>query len=167
MVDCRKALACFEAVLEMSQGQKMNWVLERQANCYRYLREIERAIEIYSSLFAEQDQPADFRAAVGLGLSDSLTENGQPLEAWQVLAEVEIILRDYIELDAFNVHFARLWKYRAITARALNENNVALECARKSLDYWMKIPDSDFEEKQMQDVVNDIEDEMRLGGEAA
>jgi tetratricopeptide (TPR) repeat protein len=166
MVDCRKALACFETVLEMSQGQNVNWVLERQANCYRYLREIERAIEIYSFLFAEQNQPADFRAAVGLGLSDSLTENGQLLEAWQVLAEVEIILRDYVELDAFNVHFARLWKYRAVAARALNENNIALECARKSIDYWMKIPDSDFEEKQMQDVVNGIESEMRLDGKA-
>jgi len=159
MVDCRKALVCFESVLEMSQGQKMNWVLERQANCYRTLREIKRAIEIYSSLFAEQNQPADFRAAVGLGLSDSLTENGQLLEAWQVLGEVEIILRDYVELDAFNVHFARLWKYRAFAARALNDaqGNVTLECARKSLDYWMKIPDSDFEEKQMQDLVNEIE----------
>ena len=83
-----------------------------------------------------------------------------------MLAEVEIILRDYVELDAFNVHFARLWKYRAVAARALNERNVALECARKSLDYWIKIPDSDFEEKQMQDVVNEIESEMRLGGEA-
>jgi hypothetical protein len=31
----------------------------------------------------------------------------------------------------------------------------------------MKIPDSDFEEKQMQDLVNEIEGEMRLGGEAA
>jgi hypothetical protein len=153
----------------MSQGQNVNWVLERQANCHRYLHEIERAIEIYSSLFAEQNQPADFRAAVGLGLSDSLTENGQPLEAWQVLAEVEIILRDYAELDAFNVHFARLWKYRAFAARALNDaqRNVALECARKSLDYWMKIPDSDFEEKQIRDFVNEIEGEMRLGGEAA
>ena len=40
------------------------------------------------------------------------------------------------------------------------------ECARKSLDYWMKIPDSDFEEKQMQGVVNEIEGEMRLCGEA-
>ena len=95
-----------------------------------------------------------------------MTENGQPLEAWQVLGEVEIILRDYVELDAFNVHFARLWKYRAVAARALNENNIALECARKSIDYWMKIPDSDFEEKQMQDVVNGIESEMRLGGKA-
>ena len=96
-----------------------------------------------------------------------MTENGQPLEAWQVLGEVEIILRDYIELDAFNLHFARLWKYRAFAARALNDakRNVALEFARKSLDYWMKIPDSDFEEKQMQDLIKKIEAEIRVGGE--
>ena len=102
---------------------------------------------------------------VGLKLADSLTENGQPHEAWQVLGEVEIILRDYVELDAFDVHLARLWKYRAFAARALNENKIALECARKSLDYWMKIPDSDFEEKQMRDLIKKIEDEEKLGGE--
>ena len=80
---------------------------------------------------------------------------------------VEIILRDYVELDAFDVHLARLWKYRAFAARALNDaqRNVALECARKALDYWMKIPDSDFEEKQMQDLIKKIEGEMKLGGE--
>jgi tetratricopeptide (TPR) repeat protein len=167
MVDYRKALTCLETVLEMSRGQNMNLVLERQANCYRSLGEIKRAIEIYSSLFAEQSQPTDFTAMVGLGLSDSLIENGQPHEAWQVLGEVEIILRDYAELDAFDVHFARLWKYRAFAARALNDaqRNVALECARKALDYWMKIPDSDFEEKQMQDLIKKIEGEMKLGGE--
>jgi len=163
MCDFRKALVCYQSVPQAGGN------LERQAHCHRSLHETKRAIEIYSFLFAEQNQPADFRAAVGLGLSDSLTENGQLLEAWQVLGEVEIILRDYVELDAFNVHFARLWKYRAFAARALNDaqGNVTLECARKSLDYWMKIPDSDFEEKQMQDLVNEIEGEMRLGGESA
>ena len=164
MGDYRKALVCFEAVLEMPQRENLNRVLERQANCHRYLHEIEQAIDIYSSLFAEQDQPADFRTRVGLGSAASLIENRKPLEAWQVLAEVEIILRDYAELDAFHVHFARLWKYRAIAARALNENKSTLKCARKSIEYWMKIPDSDFEEKQMRDVVNEIEGEMRLGG---
>lgn len=167
MGDYHKALACFEAILEMSQGQSTNQVLERQANCHRNLHEIKRAIEIYSSLFAEPNQPADFRANVGLGLAISLIENGQPLQARQMLAEVEIIIQDYVGLNAYNKHFARLWKYRAFAARALNENNSVLEYARKSIECWMKIPDSDFEEKQMQDVVNEIEGEMRLGGKAA
>ncbi len=163
MGDYRKALVCFEAILELSPGRKINWVLQRQANCYRSLGEIKRAVEIYSSLFAEQNQSADFRAGIGLGLSDSLIENGQITEARQVLAEIEIIIQDYAGLNTFNSHFARLWKYRASVACALDENDAALYCARKSIVYWMKILDSDLEEKQMRDLVIDLEDKVRVG----
>jgi tetratricopeptide (TPR) repeat protein len=171
MGDYRKALACFELILELPQGkvnrQKLNSVLKEQANCYYNLHDVKRAIEIYSSLFVEQNQPADFRANVGLGLAASFIENEQSSEARQILADVEIIIHDYDGLDTFVIHFARLWKYRAFVAHALNENNVALECARKSIDYWIKLLDSDFEEKQMRDLVTEIEGDMRLGGEAA
>lgn len=106
-------------------------------------------IETYPSLFTEQTQSADFRADVGLGLAASLSEHGRTSETRQTLAEVEIFIRDYYGLDAFHVYFARSWKYRAFAARAINENNVALACARKSIHYWIKLLDSDFEEKQM------------------
>ena len=95
-------------------------------------------IEIYSSLFTEQTQSAAFRADVGLGWAPSLSEHGRTSETRQTLAEVEIFIRDYYGLDAFHVYFARSWKYRAFVARA-----------RKSIHYWIKLLDSDFEEKQM------------------
>ena len=161
MCDFREAVECFETVLAMPQGkadrQKTNQVLERQANCYRNLGEMKQAIDIYSSLFAEQNQPADLRAGVGLGLAASLTEAGQYAETRRVLDEVEIILGDYAGLDGFSEQFARLWKCRAIAALALGENKAAMECARKSLEYWINVPDSDVEKRRMQDLIDRIE----------
>ena len=144
MCDFRKALVCYQSVPQAGGS------LERQAHCHRSLHETKRAIEIYSSLFAEPNHPADFRAGIGLGLADSLIEDGQISEALQMLDEVESILRQ-------DAHFARLWKYRALAAR---EKSVVLECARRSLDYWLRVPDSEVEEKQMQDLVTEIEREM-------
>jgi len=161
MGDYQIALAYFEAVLELSAGkigrQKVNWILNRQANCYGKLKKAKRAIDIYMPLFADQNQPADFRAEVGLGLVSNLLKNRQTTEAGQALAEVEITIRDYDGLETFNVHFARLWKYRAFMARAMGEGNSVLEFARKSIGYWIKVPKSDFEEKQMLDLIKEFE----------
>jgi tetratricopeptide (TPR) repeat protein len=161
MGDYKKALACYRSALDMVQVKtdrpKMNSVLERQANCYRNLCEMKRAIEIYSTLFTEQDQPVDLRVRFGLGLAGSLTENKQYPEARLVLDEVAILLGDYDGMDTFSVNFAQLWKYRAVAARAIGRNQEALDCAGKSLDYWIKVADSSIEEKRMRDLIHVIE----------
>lgn len=158
------ALDRFEAGLELckkiSNPIKTNAVLGLQANCYRRMGNLTQAIEILSLLFAKERQPDGLLAEIGLDLAGVLAETQQYSPAEAVLDQVEMLLQDYEETNSYNADFARLWKYRAEIRRTLNDYLEAIQCAKRSLNYWRRIPDVSDEQKKMRELIEIMEEEL-------
>ena len=153
------ALVHFEAALDTCRSAgnslKMEGVLALQANCYRRMGKLERAIEYYAPVFEDQSQPDSVRIVVGLDFAGCLFERKERTQANRVLNEVEEILEYYRDNDSFIVDFAKLWKYRAFDKHESGDIKEAVECANKSLGYWRKISGTAKEQEQMQTLIED------------
>lgn len=91
-----------------------------------------------------------------LELAGSLAESGQYGEAEQVLNQAAGLLQEYAGLEAYNPHFARLWKYRALISWFSGDMPRAEECARVSLGYWKKAPGSKVEQEQVKELLKQV-----------
>ena len=125
-------------------------MLALQANCYRRMGKLERAIEFYAPVFEDQSQPDSVRIVVGLDFAGCLFERKERTQANKVLDDVEAILEYYRDNNSFIVDFAKLWKYRAFDKTPSGDIKGAVECADKSLFYWRKISGTAKEQEQMQ-----------------
>jgi tetratricopeptide (TPR) repeat protein len=132
----------------------MNAVLALQANFLRRMGKLESAIELYANLFYEQNQPDSVQIEIGLDLAGCLFERKESAQANKALDELEAILEYYRDNDSFIADFARLWKYRAFDIRESGDVKGAVECVRKSLIYWNKIPSALNVQKQMKDFID-------------
>jgi tetratricopeptide (TPR) repeat protein len=156
-----RALEYFQTVLDVRQATgnplQASAVLAMQADCYRQIGQLEKALEVYGSLYADVLHPVGLRAEIGLQFAGCLAENRDFSHSLSILDEVETQLADYEGWPAFDSHYARLWKYRALASFQLDDKAAALSCARKSQELWSKISGSDLEQMQLQALRDDLQ----------
>lgn len=148
------ALEYFESVFDaLGNTVQARAALAFQADCYRQMGNLEKALEIFTNLYTEILHPIGARAELGLDLAGCLAESRQFVQALSLLDEIERLLADYEGWPAFNPHFARLWKYRAFNKHILGDRQGVIENAKRSLAFWAQIPGSGKEQEQMRSLL--------------